>query len=45
MKIMDLGEFVPTTTWLKSHQHKNYGVGTKKIDDTHFIIKSIKDKK
>ena len=35
----------PTTTWLKIHQHKNYGVGTEKIDDTHFMIKSIKDKK
>jgi len=35
----------PTTTWLKIYQHKNYGVGTEKIDDTHFMIKSIKDKK
>jgi len=35
----------PTITWLKIHQHKNYGVGTEKIDDTNFMIKPIKDKK
>lgn len=35
----------PTTTWLKIHQHKNYGVGTEKIDDTNFMIKPVNDKK
>jgi N-acetylglutamate synthase-like GNAT family acetyltransferase len=35
----------PTTTWLKIHQHKNYGLGTEKINDTNFMIKPINDKK
>ena len=41
----EFGEIEPTTTWLKIHHHKNYGVVTKKIDDTHFMIKPINDKK
>lgn len=32
------------TTWLKIHQHKNYGVGAEKIEDTNFMIKPINNK-
>ena len=35
----------PTTTWLKIHHHKNYGLGTEKINDTNFMIKPINNKK
>ncbi len=34
-----------TTTWLKIHQHKNYGLGTEHITDASFMIKPIGNKK
>lgn len=33
-----------TISWLKLHQHKNYGIGTERITDSHFMIKQIGNK-
>ena len=33
-----------TITWLKLYQHKNYGVGTERITDSHFMVKQIGSK-
>ncbi len=33
------------TTWLKVHEHKNYGLATEKINDAAFMFKAISDKK
>lgn len=33
-----------TTTWLKIHQHQNYGVGKERITDATFLYKAVGDK-
>jgi len=33
-----------TTTWLKIDEHKNYGMGSEKIEDAFFLIKNISNK-